>query len=225
MPSRATEPERESFSVVVLGDFNPSIFQPLWFSTNGLLPKEETENATISIIHREFASFSIGGIQVQVDGTRFGLTTLETPQGPVLRDLAIGTLSILEHTPLRAIGLNLDSVFSVETDDAWHAIGHRLVPKNNWNAILDNPGMRQVIVEGQRQGCIANRVQMRVQPSGVREVICAINQHYQLDAPPSTSVRECHNKSLRALREDWADFVTFARSASISIVTSNESAN
>jgi hypothetical protein len=98
------EPDRQSYAIVVLGDFNPSIFQPLWFSLNGLMPEEETKNADIAIIHKQIASFSIGKIQVQVDDSRLGLTTVESPQGPILRDLAIGTLSILEHTPLKELG-------------------------------------------------------------------------------------------------------------------------
>ncbi len=223
MPLQSIDPEREAFSVVVLGNFNPSIFQPLWFSTNGLLPKEEAETAVISIVHPEIASFSIGKVQVQVESSRLGLTTLEAPQGPVLRDLAIGTLSILEHTPLKALGLNFDAFFSVESSEAWDVLSNRLAPASNWEAMLDNPGMRQIIVDGQRQGCDADRVQFRVQPSRSREIMCAVNQHYQLDASPDLTVRDCHNKALKALRDDWVGFVEFARASSVSIVAPPDS--
>ena len=75
------------------------------------MPEEETKNADIAVIQKQIASFSMGKIQVQVDDFRLCLATVESSQGPILRDLAIGTLSILEHTPLKAIGLNHDMVF------------------------------------------------------------------------------------------------------------------
>jgi hypothetical protein len=142
------EPDRQSFAIVVLGDFNPSIFQPMWFSANELLPEEEAREAEISVIHKAIASFSVGKLQIQVDESRLGLTTVESSQGPILRDLAIGTLSILEHTPLKAIGINRDMVFQCESEEVWHAIGHHMAPKSDWERVLEKPGMVQLAVRG-----------------------------------------------------------------------------
>lgn len=214
----SVEPDRESFSIVVLGDFNPSIFQPLWFSLNGLIPEEEAESAEISVIHKELASFSIGKIVVQVDASRLGLTTLESTQGPILRDLAIGVLSILEHTPLRAIGLNRDMGFVIETDELWHSVGDRLVPKSDWMPILERPGMRQVVVEGRRPDCTADQLNIRVQPSANRGVLIAVNQHYQLETDQRPEVRDRHKEAIRVLQHDWASFVTYAYNAACKLL-------
>ncbi len=218
MPKPITETQQQAISIVVLGDFNPSIFQPLWFSANGLMPAEETESADIAVIHKRVASFSMGKMQIQVDEERLGMTTVESPQGPVLRDLAIGTLSILEHSPLKAIGINLDTVFAIESDEAWHEIGHRLVPKSPWTPLIAQPGMQQVIVEGKREGCLADKVQIRVQPTAQRHVMVAINQHYQLATKERTDVRERHSAALRALRDDWTSFFTYASKAAIKVI-------
>jgi len=212
------EPDRQSFAIVVLGDFNPSIFQPLWFSANGLMAEEQTKDATISVIHKRIASFLIDKIQVQVDDSRLGLTTVESSQGPILRDLAIGTLSILEHTPLTAIGLNRDMIFTIENDEAWHAIGDRLVPKSDWMPIVDGPGMQQVIVRGKRLHCRADRVDFRVQPSDNRGVLIAVNQHYQLETDKRVEVRDRHKEAIRALQEDWASFVSYARDSACKLL-------
>ena len=212
------ESDRQSFAIVVLGDFNPSIFQPLWFSSNGLMPEEETKDADISLIHKQVASFSISKIQIQVDDSRLGLTTFESPQGPILRDLAIGTLSILEHTPLTAIGLNHDMVFPLETDEAWHAVGDRLVPKSDWKQIFDDPGMRQVLVEGKRPNCSADRVHVRVQPSANYSVSISINQHYQLETDERAEVRDRHREAIRVMQDDWTSFVSYARDAACKLL-------
>jgi len=212
------EPDRESFAIVVLGDFNPSIFQPLWFSLNGLVPDEEAKTADISVIHKQFASFSIGKILVQVDDSRLGLTTIESSQGPILRDLAIGTLSILEHTPLKAIGLNRDMVIALDTEEAWHAVGDRLVPKSDWMQIFDRPGMRHVVVEGKRPNCSADQLHIRIQPSANREVLIAVNQHYQLETDQRKEVRDRHKEAIRVLQSDWTSFVAYSRDAAYKLL-------
>ena len=207
------EPDNETFSIVVLGDFNPAILQPLWFSVNGLVPEAEAKDADVDVIHKQFASFAMGGIRVQVDGSRLGVTAEESPQGPILRDLVLGTLSVLEHTPLKAIGLNRDMVFLMETDEAWHEVGDRLVPKGDWEQILACPGMRQVVVEGQRPNCKADRLHVRVQPSANLGILIAVNQHYQLETNERVEVRDCHNEATRVLTDDWPPFIMYAREA------------
>jgi hypothetical protein len=213
LPPPVVEPDRQSLSIVVLGDFNPSIFQPLWFSTNDLIPQVEAENAEILLIQKQVAAFSMGKINVQVDGSRLGLTTDEPSQEPIIRDLALGTLSLLEHTPLRAIGLNLDMVFAMPSEEAWHALGDRLAPKHPWRQILENPEMRQVVVEGRRPDCPADRISVRVQPTGNKLVLLAMNQHYQLETDERSEGRERHVEAIRVLRDDWTSFTSFARGA------------
>jgi len=213
VPSRELEPDRQTMSIVVLGDFNPSIFQPQWFAVNDLMPREEADAADVNYIGKEFASFTIGSIYVQVDDSRLGLNAVESSRSPLLRDLAVGTLSTLDHTPLRAIGLNLDSQFTMDSEEAWNGVGDMLVPKEKWLRFLDHPGMRQVVVEGLRSDCSADRNHIRVQPTSVRGVMVSINQHYQLETLTRTEVQERNKEALRALGEDWTSFLDYANSA------------
>lgn len=207
--------DQELFSIVILGNFNPSIFQPLWFSANDLMAEAETAEADIGIIHRQLAAFSIGGVKVEVDDSRLALTALESQQGLVVRDLAIGTLSILEHTPLTAVGLNCDLVYSIANDEMWHEIGNRLVPKEDWKEVLDSPEMGQLVVVGKRKDCHADRISIRVQPRGNRKVLVAVNQHYDVlkAEDGERSVQDCHEDAKLAIQEDWHSFNSHARNA------------
>jgi hypothetical protein len=214
----AVEPERQSLSIVVLGDFNPSIFQPLWFSNNGLMPQVEAEAANISLIHKQVAAFTIGKINLQVDDSRLALTTEDPSHEPILRDVVLGTLSILEHTPLKAIGLNLDTIFEMESEEAWNALGDRLVPKHDWGNVIESPGMRQVIVEGKRSDCRADRIHIRVQPTASKCVLFAVNQHYQLDTDERPEQRQRHHEAIRVLQEDWTPFTGFARQTALRLL-------
>src|SRR5262249_33658444 len=142
-----TSTEQQSVSVVVLGRFNPAIFQPQWFALNALVPREEANTAEVAVVHPQFTSFDMGQMHIQVESGKFAITSKEFPQWPILRDLALGTLTLLEHTPLSAIGLNADTLLVLESEEVWHQVGHGLVPKQPWNDVLEKPGMHDLVVQ------------------------------------------------------------------------------
>ncbi len=43
-------PEISGASIVMVGSFNPAIFQPRWLGSQGIIRPEEAENAKISLI-------------------------------------------------------------------------------------------------------------------------------------------------------------------------------
>jgi len=214
------QPELEVHSVVALGEFNPMIFHPSWFSQNELLPPEETDEAESPIVTREISTFTVSDIHVQVEQGRFGLTTKNSAKTPLLRDLAIGCFTLLEHTPLNAMGLNLDYDFEMRTIGEWHAVGNRLAPKSAWSNILENPGMRAIVMEGKRTGCSADQIHIRVQPSNRagQGIYVAVNQHYILHATNRKTVRQRNVEALRILKEDWNSFRHYASEAASSII-------
>jgi hypothetical protein len=46
--------ELEGASVVLVGSFNPSIFQPKWLSSRDIIQAAEGEEAKIQIIHQKY---------------------------------------------------------------------------------------------------------------------------------------------------------------------------
>ncbi|MCR9293907.1 MAG: DUF616 domain-containing protein [bacterium] len=214
------EPEQEVHSLVLLGSFNPSIFHPAWYSDNDLLAKEETAEALDLILTREVSTFTVNDIHFQIEQHRFGLTTKDAAKAPFLRDLAIGTFVLLEHTPLTALGLNLELEFALPSVEAWHEVGHRLAPKEPWKTILENPGMRGLVMEGKRPDCDANRIQIRVQPSRsiTHGVLVGMNQHYDIKTESRESVRECNAEVIRILNNEGQSLRSFLLKASDTLV-------
>ena len=51
------KPEIEGVGIVLVGSFNPRIFQPAWFATENLIREEEEQAAKIELIHRQVAIF------------------------------------------------------------------------------------------------------------------------------------------------------------------------
>src|SRR3954447_8551355 len=67
--------EDDIVTVVLLGNFNPSIFQPRWMATVGLLGDEEAKSAKISLIAQDTAIFEVGEwLAIHVTTERFQAT-------------------------------------------------------------------------------------------------------------------------------------------------------
>jgi len=173
--------ELEGVGIVLVGSFNPQIFQPAWFAAEGLIPKEEEEAAKIELIHREIASFSTDWFQLQVATDRFSAATTQSSFYESLRDLVLGTFRLLRHTPILKMGINRDFHFRMASEEAWHAFGHKVAPKEPWAGILKEPGMRSLTIEGQRSDGLRGYIHVRVEPSvRVRPgVFINVNDHYE----------------------------------------------
>jgi hypothetical protein len=207
----------ENASVVVLGRFNPAIFQPTWFRLQGLVPEAIASSAEIRIITPEIAAFSASWFSLQVTRDRFQLETVNPDSYPLLRDLAIGTFSILNHTPVGKIGINTRRHYRYESEKEWHAVGHGLAPKDPWKGVLNDPGVRALIMWGQRPGTKAERVEVRVEPDSRDRsefyIIIITNHEYKLpEVDGALQVNEI-------LAAEWDDALAYGRSAAETLLT------
>jgi hypothetical protein len=214
-----TKPPEHLFAIVFLGSFNPPIFHPLWFAGNNMVAREVADNATDVTISKRVATFIIDNIRVQVDSNRFSLGTEDDARSMVLRDWALGTISILEQTPIISMGFNLDSTYTMDNEDNWHALGNYLAPKDFWKEVVDKPGMRHLVIEGTRPNCSAEMVRLQVQSLSSPRVIVRCNQHYQLDKnekPPSDRIEMAKT----VITRDWIPFLDYAKETEDKIVRS-----
>jgi hypothetical protein len=44
-------------SIVLVGNFNPAIFQPAWLAAKGLIRESEASAAVVEVIHPELAQY------------------------------------------------------------------------------------------------------------------------------------------------------------------------
>ena len=173
--------EEEHLSIVLRGNFNPTIFQPYWFYVNGLLGEGETKAAKIEVIHEHVLEFSLDWLNIQVLHDRFTVRLLQSGYEEALRDLVLGTFKLLNHTPSRVMGVNKGVHFMVQSVDEWHSIGHKLAPKEGiWDGVLSKPGTFRLVIEGQRSDGFKGYVRVRVEPSQKHHpgVFVRVNDHF-----------------------------------------------
>jgi hypothetical protein len=205
LPTRA--PDLASAAIVFTGSFNPSIFQPAWFSRQNLISNDEADAADVKILHAQVSHFESESFVVQVTAERFLAATKPTAHYAVLRDLVLGTFFILEHTPVTGMGLNRMIHFSMPSVDDWHAVGDKLAPKDGWSGILGGrPGLLTLEVQGARPDRADVVVRAKVQPSTRIQpgVYFETNEHYPaLGAEPLKHL-------LETLRDRWDESQAYA---------------
>jgi hypothetical protein len=153
-------------SIVLVGSFNPAIFQPEWFARNGLLPPGEIEDAKLSLVHPQVSQFETERFAFQITLDRFSVQGKPNATGGPLRDLVAGTFYILEHTPVTVMGLNRMMHFAMGSEDAWHKLGDKLAPKEAWREVLAHrPGLRSLDILSQEDPPNGQSMVVRVQPS------------------------------------------------------------
>ena len=158
--------EHDQSSIVMLGSFNPRIFQPAWLVRHALLPPEAESESRIHLINNDISVFETDWCRLEVMNERFALQSLATPAVESLRDLAQGIFEILQYTPITMVGLNSSAHFSLGTADVWHAFGEALAPKSKiWDPILKNPGTLALTIQGERPDAYKGHVNVKIEPS------------------------------------------------------------
>lgn len=220
MPSDKYHVETESATVVAIGQFNPAIFQPQWFARNNLLSPDEMDRADVKMIIQEATVFASGDwLRVEVTQNRFVVASTDPARRHEVRDLAIGTFQVLEHTPLQKLGLNQNQHLKLHSEADWHAFGDHFAPKDSWGAILDADdyriGLRNMVMWGKCADVAADRIQIQIGPSEVVRpgVSLQINQHYELVTSEDDAPNKCIERFLAILSDDWDQFLDYSSRA------------
>ena len=149
----------------MVGSFNPTIFQPRWLGSLGLIRAEDAENSTIAIIQAQVADFQTDWFRLQVLQNRLLLQSIDATHYGPLKDLAAGMLALLSHTPVSRMAMTRWFHYKMETAEEWHEYGHKLAPKELWFPLIEGPGLRSMMMQGKRKGVPDGNLFIKVEPS------------------------------------------------------------
>ena len=216
------KPKFDNVSVVLLGSFNPGIFQPAWFATHGMIGEKEAENpADMLQLKDQVVTFRVGMFSLSVQPDRFDITSLDDPHEHI-KDLVVSCFGEhLPHTPVSAMGINRNIHFDTGNFEVRDYVGSRLAPKDAWGKWGEE-------IERRRDGPLEKRggmlsvtmlqnnlqldeyevfVQAKVEPSKRIEtntgIFIHVNNHFELvddeksaqDASSAVGALEAHWKS------------------------------
>ncbi len=177
---------QRSLSVVLLGDFNPKIFQPFWFAHKKLLSEQECKEASengIEVIHSSIVRFKTTWANFDISQTRFEIRTSNEQMFNPAKDLLNGIFNILNETPIKAIGINHILHYRMSNKEVYHNFGVDKGALKNWS-FMNNPKLLQIeIVESERTDGEKGSVRIRLYPSDLVKpngIAVNINDHYDV---------------------------------------------
>ena len=217
-------PEFENCSVVLVGSFNPAIFHPEWFVRQGLLPADAVDAAKIAVVSPDVTECVVGSVKVFCDNTRLVFTVGNMTESAKLQDLVVGTLRILAHVPLAAVGLNQEGVFRAQSVEHWHKIGHTLAPKEPvWKKLGADPGMQQISIKFPLQDNPKIELNLTVAPypqTGPKHPAIKINSNLHYQVVHDTGISSTGGTTALAIDfilERWDDATTKVRAVADTI--------
>lgn len=211
--------EYQEISIVVRGNFAPAMFQPYWFVANNLIRRSEAESAALPTLDPAIslppyvtptiARFRADWLWVEVTQDRLQIKADSETYFEQLRDLGIGLFTLLESTPVTAVGINRSFIYDLYSESAWHDLGNRLTPKGPWESILDSPGMLGLVMEGKKAERENGYYQVKVQPNRVVVdfgVSVDINDHHVLR---SADEEMAHKTVVDVLQNNWDNSLAY----------------
>lgn len=204
-------PTYREANIVVVGNFNPAIFQPAWLRKHDLLPEYELLNAETTphalVVASEYAALSFTSLRLEVYRERWILTTERPDWAADLGGLATSILSKLPETPVKAVGFNLSQHRPLRGDLA--AVLKKWGPMN---ALGELAGTDYEPLPCVRARWGAFRVTLQLQPSlrQPRAVWVALN--YERTDVPSVEAL------LQVLAEHWSPTLEHANGVADQVV-------
>jgi hypothetical protein len=205
--------EVQKTSIVVLGSFTPDIFHPTWFSSQNLIrPEEAKDTRGTVIVTPEIVNFDLAEwLGIKVLRHRLEVGTGQPPYFEALRDVAFGIFRLLPHTPITALGINHEHHYYLPSEDAWHKLGHRLAPKEDWRELFERPGLLRLDMQGERYDDYKGYIKIRVQAidSDKYRILIEVNDHYQITEEHPEAAKFVQN----ILSKEWQSSADFAQKA------------
>jgi hypothetical protein len=209
------ETEADTASVVLIGSFNPAIFQPMWFAAQEMLSREDAEAAEVSVIHNDLTQFRARQIRVTVEQNRF-VVGCEYIHRNLVRDLVLSCFGrVLVHCPIQMMGINRELHFSCGSEPNRSAFGFAIAPLEPWGLwgaeigkeIEDNKphgGMMSLQMrQSPRPGDRIGYIQAEIQPSKlVRNnagIFVRVNDHFEFEVDKEHPTQN----AMEALESEW----------------------
>ena len=198
------KPDVKSASIVLVGNFNPSIFHPQWFAAHDVISQSEADDESdLKIATPQVTSFSLTWGNVQVTPDQFVISCKNPTLFAMLQDFVLKTFDILGHTPVSAMGVNMEQKW-LSTNEAEHRrFGDNIAPKVKWE-FMSKPGLRDIVMEEQQRPDKYNGyVQARIQALREKQysILISINDHYFIPKYESSQGAE---PIMEILRENWS---------------------
>lgn len=180
---RRPEPEVLNLSVVLIGNFNPSIFQPEWLKNKGLIRENEASPDNLKVIHPELTVIDTEDFSLEVRPSRFQIKTFQEPFREPLKDLVTNIFKLLGETPIESFGINFTRHFKFTDQKDYVNFGYFLSPIQEIFDFMEQPKLLEFTVTDREKTKAEYdpAINVRIFPSDIlssNSVAININSHF-----------------------------------------------
>lgn len=201
-------------NIVLIGDFNPIIFQPAWLANKGLIRENEADSVNLELIHKELVRYKLDWAELEITNSRFYIQTSKEAYQESIRDLVIGIFkTYLKETPIKALGINHLLHYQLSEQERFN-FGNKLVPLNNWNEFFTDPKVLEVeILDNKRLDNNNGYYRVSITPSDLIPkdgVVINFNDHFSIKESESGTKGEI----VKILEDSWESSLKMANDIS-----------
>ena len=196
-------PKLAGFNCVLVGNFNPAIFHPQWYGKINLFRENEIKEAKVGLIFPDFCQFVISGIDFRVELSRFQASTDKQENFALLKDVVLGTFSVLDQTPISAMGINFRGHFELNSKNKLDTLVNNYCPSGPWDGLLEKSKLATLINQGNNPFDKKGYVRIKIEPSTKLEngLFIEINNHFALESKNPQDVINVLNEQWEKIRE------------------------
>ena len=134
--------EQDIPSVVLVGAFSPQNFTPEWLHHFGLISETVLAESKISVISRLEIEVALPWAEIHVkptlkDRSKLVMILTDNSESAIFKDLVTSLFNLNETCVVTALGINTQFITNHHDLEKWHALGHKLVPKEIWRKAVN----------------------------------------------------------------------------------------
>lgn len=179
-------PEEKNLSIVLIGNFNPRIFHPQWFSDYGIISESDLdfilENDDV-LVHKQITQFKSSWFQLEVTESRMQISCTQEAYFEPILDLLSSTFTVLSHTPVNQFGINLSIWQRFEHAEDSNKFEKEYLPSTGLSKLDTN-----VTTFNTKSAFIDDRIKVgkschiEFSKQLLNKYMININQHFELDS-------------------------------------------
>lgn len=198
-------PDLETIAIVIVGDFNPAIFHPSWFSKEGLISEGEADSAEIKLVHSNYSSFSLDWLKFEVTRNQMVFSSHQEAYYLILKDLAVGVFSLLYHTPINSFGINYFTHYRMRDRESYEGYFNAVAPFQFWDGIIEKPIVTRLSIKTEKRwDSMSGEINIAIEPSAQVDngIFIHTNDHYELSSIKSSL--EKIEVFMNIVKENWS---------------------
>lgn len=187
---------------MLIGRFNPRVFQPMWFAARGLLAEEDVDADSV-LMTDGFSNFVTREFGLLCTRDRWQvMATRTTPTPDILLDLTTETFTLLAETPVSQIGIN-HQAHVPKSDQSWDTVVAQLGDPQRRLPFLGEQRLQTIEFRSERDDDYDGSRGLVLQPSVALDggVWFQLNDHVSVNESPENVTGA--EEAVKALRDVW----------------------